>query len=313
MNLNLKKFSLTLLATFTLSACGSGGGSGNNNPSPAQPPNQSASTPSTQTAPTAQTAPAVQTTPASKSTPSSQPASTATVAPVVPEDHRPPAQRERYNPTNAVISGMTFSWKRSGSPILGAPFPRQENATEINKIVVGDKVIDVIPALNHQTPDGQVYMISEGENAPLLKFTSGYENTRWGYVTDKEIDEIFLLSIGHNGTATMPKGTATYSGNAVHLYSEKEDGVLNKVVKGDVNLSVDFEKKTLSGKITPSKAQVFGKHTEIPLSAHISGNTFEGDEQVKVSGGFYGKNAEEVVGQYSLPAEYIGAFGAKKQ
>lgn len=119
---------------------------------------------------------------------------------------------------------------------------------------------------------------------------------------------------GKNPTTTLPKGTATYIGDAVYA----KNGQFTAQY-GGVNLKVNFDSKTVSGTLFKAETdnRYLGNIAEVKLQdAKITDNGFtgkavQGTASAELKGKFFGTAAEEVAGAYSN-GTISGAFGAKK-
>lgn len=133
---------------------------------------------------------------------------------------------------------------------------------------------------------------------------SGYRyNAQFGYMNGVAFYQ------GDNPTATLPKGTATYIGDAVYA----SNGDFTTQSNG-VELTVDFDKKTVNGTLFAKEDNI---NAVTVKNAAINGNNFsgtatQGSISANLEGKFYGSNADEVAGAYG-GSQISGAFGAKKQ
>ncbi|WP_386697546.1 transferrin-binding protein-like solute binding protein [Lonepinella sp. MS14436] len=163
------------------------------------------------------------------------------------------------------------------------------------------------------------------------------DSALWGInvgVPDSPIhhgDYAFAQGFATDNAQIPTSGTAKYKGRAVlqvgeagkYLATGPDDdhNISVKNVKiGDAEFDVDFDKKSLDGKITATNQNFFTKPVEsnvfdpISLSAKISDNRFVGEKNgVTTNGQFYGENAQEMAGIFSNPTQNLfGSYGAKK-
>ncbi|WP_109842924.1 transferrin-binding protein-like solute binding protein [Aggregatibacter aphrophilus] len=214
-----------------------------------------------------------------------------------PQQPQPP---ELNNPSDGRLSGNGYKVPKNNS--LDTPFPIQPDG-DINHLKVDNKSIEIIP-----TSKNIGEFISDQE-----RIVGSSENTRWGFIYgDNGTENNYLFAIGKNATAVMPSGIAHYVGRAAHLSAKNS----YHNTSGKVDINVNFDSKTLEGKITPDSGKAnLGAEAEIKLSANIVGNTFEGEANgTQVNGGFYGSSASELIGTYkNVEEKYMGSFGAQKQ
>ena len=147
------------------------------------------------------------------------------------------------------------------------------------------------------------------------------QNARYGLVVDQMSYEGILFAQGREtAVENIPSsGSARYEGQhliEVDNRSNKFSNAKYILATGKATLDVNFSDKTISGAFEVPAED--GKGTaDLPFNAQIKGNKFSNEEtsrfrDVRVSGGFYGKNAEEVAGVYNNFNSFGGAFGAKK-
>lgn len=113
--------------------------------------------------------------------------------------------------------------------------------------------------------------------------------------------------------ANIPtKGSATYSGRAV--YGAEDVGFTN----ADANFSVDFDKRTLSGKFENAAKGISLEipTTEIKGASFTYNNRTDDDNGLQLDGRFYGPHADELGGVFTgekAGKGFLGSFGAVKQ
>ena len=298
MNINLKKFSLTVLSSLTLTACGSGGSGG----SGVSGNSQSAHTPST----------SIHTPDNSKnnSTPNKN-------------ILNPPVNVS--NPNNLEIKDND---KIGGAFIISG---EDEHAilkkvdittnSDLNVLYIdGTKIPLSSPSiksnewLNIRSGTGKV-SIDGIETSRDLKVCCGkYTDTRIGTVLSKNKNEDTYFFYNGNLTRNMPVGgTVNYNtGDSILSSYHDELGDTDEAV-GTSQFSADFVNKKLTGFLSVN-------NTKLDIKADISGNTFSGTAQSNAfksqgiaEGKFYGENAKELGGLVKAnDNSWGGAFAAKK-
>lgn len=294
MKTNLTQFTLTLFSVLLLSACGSGGGGGGSSSESVLP-----------VQPTEQAKPQEQTNPVEQVKPSEQ------TKPQEPKNEVNPLDTD-YNPSTAQVSGNKLNLSPKEEKEIDIVTFVAKDEYPINKLVVEGKAIDIIP----QNLTGGETITTSSSNMSRIVSGVNYRHTRWGYVADPALKDHYLVAQGNHATAIMPSGTAQYKGSAAHLYnSVAENGGVDTISLGRVDITVDFDNKKLTGKIEADPNYKFGADKEVRLAADIKGNKFEGSlNGTDTEGGFYGEKASELTGYYSNKEKrYIGTFGAKKQ
>lgn len=317
MHFHSAKLGMTLLSSLVLVACGSSGGGSSApaqpNPTPAHPvPSQP-----TPSQPEVQPVPPVIMPQAGKNEEqnTNPPVSAQTeVQPNAPEKMQPseeevvPENRdERYQTAHSrVIAGY-----RLPSQNIPLPFRSVDQIADVTQVQLDGKSIQLLSKEQETT----LSSLREGGKLSALQGAFG-DNTRWAWFAPKNNENGYLLTVAKNPTtkAEMPQGYATYNGTGVHITHQ------GQVAPTSVKFEVDFDQKTLKGNISPMVGQenLLPNQAPIQLEAQISGNTFEGEvNHIQTTGGFYGKEAGELLGTYSHfenPEEsyYFGAFGAKK-
>ena len=346
MNINLKKFSLTILAALTLTACGSGGGSSAPSTPAPQPSTPAAqpSTPATQpsapaaqpSTPTAQpstpatqpSTPAAQpSTPAAQpSTPAAQPSTPAAQpsTPVAQPSEQAVLEMPERSPTN---TGLVFSIKTESEEDSVGQINTINNEQELsNRTLTSIDVdgknipIDFKFELNEDwTKEGE--FIEERNLSPHI-CCGKYTHVRFGAIANHsngQNDILFYNGIpSENVPNSNPKsGPVSYIGESVMAY--KGTGSYRR---GTSKFTVDFEKKKLHGSLNGNIYQHDRLNdVEIKIDAQISGNQFYGtakssslDSEGITEGKFYGDSAKELGGMVKAKDNsWAGAYGAKAQ
>lgn len=213
------------------------------------------------------------------------------------------------------VTGLSFTGNNS---IFFDSYERDNN---IDKLSVRGKDIPLI---------GSDMIRNDGWLQDAKSTTSGVttrmigdnlKNARYGLVVDQMSNEGILFAQGREtDVENIPaSGSARYEGQHLIEVDNKDNKFSNAkyyLVTGKATLDVNFGDKTISGAFEVPAKDGKGK-ADLPFNAQIKGNKFSNEaassvRSLRVSGGFYGKNAEEVAGVYNNFNRYGGAFGAKK-
>ena len=213
------------------------------------------------------------------------------------------------------VTGLSFTGNNS---IFFDSYERDNN---IDKLSVRGKDIPLV---------GSDMIRNDGWLQDAKSTTSGVttrmigdnlKNARYGLVVDQMSNEGILFAQGREtDVENIPaNGSARYEGQHLIEVDNKDNKFSNAkyyLVTGKATLDVNFGDKTISGAFEVPAEDGKGK-ADLPFNAQIKGNKFSNEDassvrSLRVSGGFYGKNAEEVAGVYNNFNRYGGAFGAKK-
>ena len=213
------------------------------------------------------------------------------------------------------VTGLSFTGNNS---IFFDSYERDNN---IDKLSVRGKDIPLV---------GSDMIRNDGWLQDAKSTTSGVttrmigdnlKNARYGLVVDQMSHEGILFAQGREThVENIPaSGSARYEGQHLIEVDNKDNKFSNAkyyLVTGKATLDVNFGDKTISGAFEVPAEDGKGK-ADLPFNAQIKGNKFSNEDassvrSLRVSGGFYGKNAEEVAGVYNNFNRYGGAFGAKK-
>lgn len=218
-----------------------------------------------------------------------------------------PATTAPAAPTNVSVNA-TAKTGNYGDAIVNNAFVGIDSSANIpNKLVVDGREL----TLRNPFIISGGFSVSKGGTSinGVVMPESAVSGTRYqaqfGYV-----DGIVFYQ-GKNPTAVLPTGSATYVGDAV--FAQKGDFTTQD---GGVNLKVNFDAKTLSGRLFAAE-DVANIQAVTVTDAKITGNSFsgkavQGSNSAELKGKFYGVGASEVAGAYSN-GTISGAFGAKKQ
>lgn len=225
------------------------------------------------------------------------------------------SSNEKVESKKDKVTGFSFTGNNS---LLFSSYERDNN---IDKLNVRGKDIPLA---------GSDMIRNDGWLQDAKSTTSGIttrmigdnlQNARYGLVVDQMSYEGILFAQGREtAVENIPSsGSARYEGQhliEVDNRSNKFSNAKYILATGKATLDVNFSDKTISGAFEVPAED--GKGTaDLPFNAQIKGNKFSNEEtsrfrDVRVSGGFYGKNAEEVAGVYNNFNSFGGAFGAKK-
>ncbi|HHF6121864.1 TPA: Slam-dependent surface lipoprotein [Haemophilus influenzae] len=294
MNINLKKFSLTILAALTLTACGSGSGASASNAPTAQP-SALAAQPST---------PAAQ-----PSTPATQPSEQAVL------------EMPKRSPTN---TGLVFSIKIESEEDSVGQINTINNEQELSNRTLTSIDVDgkQIPIAFTENWNEAKYIEQPLNGVPHI-CCNKYTAMRFGAIASNEAGQNDILFYNGIPTEKLPdSGEVTYEGESI--MTSKESVIPDDYMKGSSKFIVNFGDKKLSGSliIDTTKSTSSSQKVKIDIEkAKITGNTFSGTAQSDsfksqgiAEGKFYGDGAKELGGMVKAKDNsWAGAYGAKAQ
>lgn len=322
MTINLTRFSLTILAALTLTACGSSGGSSASN-APTARTSTPASQPSTQA--TQPSIPAAQ-----PSTLATQP-STPTVQPSTPaaQPSTPAAQPSeqavlempKRSPTN---TGVVFSIKTESEEDSVGQINTINNEQELSNRTLTSIDVDgkQIPIAFTENWNEAKYIEQPLNGVPHI-CCNKYTAMRFGAIASNEAGQNDILFYNGIPTEKLPdSGEVTYEGESI--MTSKESVIPDDYMKGSSKFIVNFGDKKLSGSliIDTTKSTSSSQKVKIDIEkAKITGNTFSGTAQSDsfksqgiAEGKFYGDGAKELGGMVKAKDNsWAGAYGAKAQ
>ena len=213
------------------------------------------------------------------------------------------------------VTGLSFTGNNS---IFFDSYERDNN---IDKLSVRGKDIPLV-GLDMIRNDGWLQDAKSTTSGVTTRMIGdNLKNARYGLVVDQMSHEGILFAQGREtDVENIPaSGSARYEGQHLIEVDNKDNKFSNAkyyLVTGKATLDVNFGDKTISGAFEVPAEDGKGK-ADLPFNAQIKGNKFSNEDassvrSLRVSGGFYGKNAEEVAGVYNNFNRYGGAFGAKK-
>lgn len=224
-------------------------------------------------------------------------------------------KHEKVEHKKDKVTGVSFAGNNTFS------FTSYERNNDINKLEISGKDIPLVEA-NMVRNNGWLTDRSLNTSGGTTRMIGdNLTNARYGFVIDQTARKAVLFAHGkETKVANVPtSGSARYEGQHVIEVDNKSNVFSNTkyyLATGKATLDINFSDKTVAGALeVPSNG---GKSTDsLPFNAKINGNKFSNEgtltlKTVHVSGGFYGKNAEEVAGVYNNFNSFGGAFGAKK-
>lgn len=265
-------------------------------------------------------------------------------------------QEGEAKPTEAILDAYALGTFNTNDATTFTPFTKKQldNFGNAKKLVLGSTVIDLVPTdatkdVNEFTknkPDsatnkaGETLMVND--KVSVKTYGKNFEYLKFGELSVGTSNSVFLQGerTATTGDKAVPtKGTAKYLGNWVGYITGKDTGTGTGKSFTDAqdiaDFDIDFEKKTVNGKLTTQGRQdpVFS------ITGKIAGNgwtgkasTAEADaggykidssstgksiviKDAEVTGGFYGPNANEMGGSFTHNADdkVSVVFGAKKQ
>ncbi|HHF5816550.1 TPA: Slam-dependent surface lipoprotein [Haemophilus influenzae] len=294
MTINLTRFSLTILAALTLTACGSSGGSSASN------------------APTART-----------STPASQPSTQATQpsTPAAQPSEQAVLEMPKRSPTN---TGVVFSIKTESEEDSVGQINTINNEQELSNRTLTSIDVDgkQIPIAFTENWNEAKYIEQPLNGVPHI-CCNKYTAMRFGAIASNEAGQNDILFYNGIPTEKLPdSGEVTCEGESI--MTSKESVIPDDYMKGSSKFIVNFGDKKLSGSliIDTTKSTSSSQKVKIDIEkAKITGNTFSGTAQSDsfksqgiAEGKFYGDGAKELGGMVKAKDNsWAGAYGAKAQ
>lgn len=265
-------------------------------------------------------------------------------------------QEGEAKPTEAILDAYALGTFNTEGATIFTPFTKKQldNFGNAKKLVLGSTVIDLVPTdatkdVNEFTKDkpksatneaGETLMVND--EVSVKTYGKNFEYLKFGELSVGTSNSVFLQGerTATTGDKAVPtKGTAKYLGNWVGYITGKDTGTGTGKsftdAKDIADFDIDFEKKSVNGKLTTQGRQdpVFS------ITGNISGNGWTGKasttkadaggykidssstgksiviENANVTGGFYGPNANEMGGSFTHNADdkVSVVFGTKKQ
>lgn len=258
--------------------------------------------------------------------------------------------------TEAILDAYALGTFNTNNATTFTPFTKKQldNFGNAKKLVLGSTVIDLVSTdatKNEFTKDkpesatneaGETLMVND--KVSVKTYGKNFEYLKFGELSVGTSNSVFLQGerTATTGEKAVPTtGTAKYLGNWVGYITGKDTGAGSSKgftdAKDVADFDIDFEKKTVNGKLTTQGRQdpVFS------ITGQIAGNGWTGTastakanaggynidsssstnksiviENANVTGGFYGPNANEMGGSFTHNADDSKAsvvFGTKRQ
>lgn len=271
-------------------------------------------------------------------------------------------QEGEAKPTEAILDAYALGTFNTKEATTFTPFTKKQldNFGNAKKLVLGSTVIDLVPTdatkdVNEFTKDkpksatneaGETLMVNDKVSVKTYGYGKNFEYLKFGELSVGDSHSVFLQGerTATTGDKAVPTtGTAKYLGNWVGYITGADsskgstDGKGFTDAKDIADFDIDFEKKSVNGKLTTKDRQdpVFN------ITGEIAGNGWTGKastaeanaggykidssstgksiviENAVVTGGFYGPNATEMGGSFTHNSGNDGkvsvVFGTKKQ
>lgn len=267
-------------------------------------------------------------------------------------------QEGNVEKTEAILDAYALGTFNTNNATTFTPFTKKQldNFGNAKKLVLGSTVIDLVPTdatkdVNEFTKDkpesatnkaGETLMVND--KVSVKTYGKNFEYLKFGELSVGDSHSVFLQGerTATTGEKAVPTtGTAKYLGNWVGYITGKDTGAGSSKgftdAKDVADFDIDFEKKTVNGKLTTQGRQdpVFS------ITGQIAGNGWTGTastakanaggykidssstgksiviKDAVVTGGFYGPNATEMGGSFTHNSGNDGkvsvVFGTKKQ
>lgn len=268
-------------------------------------------------------------------------------------------QEGEAKPTEAILDAYALGTFNTNNANTFTPFTKKQldNFGNAKKLVLGSTVIDLVPTdatkdVNEFTKDkpesatnkaGETLMVND--KVSVKTYGKNFEYLKFGELSVGDSHSVFLQGerTATTGEKAVPTtGTAKYLGNWVGYITGKDTGAGSSKgftdAKDVADFDIDFEKKTVNGKLTTQGRQdpVFS------ITGQIAGNGWTGKastaeanaggykidssstgksiviKDAEVTGGFYGPNATEMGGSFvhknnGDDGKVSVVFGTKKQ
>lgn len=268
-------------------------------------------------------------------------------------------QESEAKPTEAILDAYALGTFNTNDATTFTPFTKKQldNFGNAKKLVLGSTVIDLVPTgaakdINEFTKEkpksatnkaGETLMVND--KVSVKTYGKNFEYLKFGELSIGDSNSVFLQGerTATTGDKAVPTtGKAKYLGNWVGYITGADsskgstDGKGFTDAKDVADFDIDFEKKTVNGKLTTQGRQdpVFS------ITGQIAGNGWTGKastaeanaggykidssstgksiviKDAEVTGGFYGPNANEMGGSFTHNADdskVSVVFGTRKQ
>lgn len=265
-------------------------------------------------------------------------------------------QESEAKETEAILDAYALGTFNKNNATTFTPFTKKQldNFGNAKKLVLGSTVINLVSTdatKNEFTEDkpksatnkaGETLMVNDKVSVKTYGYGRNFEYLKFGELSVGGSHSVFLQGerTATTGEKAVPtEGTAKYLGNWVGYITGKDTGTGTGKSFTDAqdiaDFDIDFDKKTVNGKLTTQGRQdpVFS------ITGNISGNGWTGKasttkadaggykidssstgksiviKDAEVTGGFYGPNANEMGGSFTHNADdkVSVVFGTKKQ
>lgn len=267
-------------------------------------------------------------------------------------------QEGEAKPTEAILDAYALGTFNTNDATTFTPFTKKQldNFGNAKKLVLGSTVIDLVPTdatkneFTKEKPEsatnkaGETLMVND--KVSVKTYGKNFEYLKFGELSVGDSHSVFLQGerTATTGDKAVPTtGKAKYLGNWVGYITGADsskgstDGKGFTDAKDIADFDIDFEKKSVNGKLTTKDRQdpVFNITGEIAgngwtgkastAEANAGGYKIDSSSTGKsivikdavVTGGFYGPNATEMGGSFTHNSGNDGkvsvVFGAKKQ
>ncbi|EGE10356.1 transferrin binding protein B TbpB [Moraxella catarrhalis 46P47B1] len=248
----------------------------------------------------------------------------------------------------------TFNKPGTTNPAFTANSKKElDNFGNAKKLVLGSTVIDLVPTgatkdvnefkekpKSATNKAGETLMVNDEVIVKTYGYGRNFEYLKFGELSIGGSHSVFLQGERTAEKAVPTEGTAKYLGNWVGYITGKDTGTSTgksfNEAQDIADFDIDFERKSVKGKLTTQGRQdpVFN------ITGQIAGNGWTGTastakanvggykidssstgksiviENAKVTGGFYGPNANEMGGSFTHDTDDSKAsvvFGTKRQ
>lgn len=252
--------------------------------------------------------------------------------------------------TEAILDAYALGTFNTNDTNTFTPFTKKQldNFGNAKKLVLGSTVIDLVSTdatkneFTKEKPEsatnkaGETLMVND--KVSVKTYGKNFEYLKFGELSVGDSHSVFLQGerTATTGDKAVPTtGTAKYLGNWVGYITGTGTGKSFNEAQDVADFDIDFEKKTVNGKLTTQGRQdpVFN------ITGNIAGNGWTGKasttkadaggykidsnstgksiviENAEVTGGFYGPNANEMGGSFTHNADdkVSVVFGTKRQ
>lgn len=257
--------------------------------------------------------------------------------------------------TEAILDAYALGTFNTNNATTFTPFTKKQldNFGNAKKLVLGSTVIDLVPTgatkdvnefkekpKSATNKAGETLMVNDEVIVKTYGYGRNFEYLKFGELSIGGSHSVFLQGERTAEKAVPTEGTAKYLGNWVGYITGADTGTGTGKsftdAKDIADFDIDFGKKTVNGKLTTKgrtdpvfniKGQIAGNGwtgTASTAKANAGGYNIDSNgtnksiviENAKVTGGFYGPNANEMGGSFTHNTNDSKAsvvFGTKRQ